>query len=153
MRAVRLAAIGIVACLALIACTSSDPPSPGPSTTSSIPGAPEESPMPSPSDLGFCVDRVVISEAFRMLRAGTVSYRYAAEYVTAASKVIRADADSASTALGAKKLRQFALYLNTLRLAILGSAENYVEDFAVRQFTSGLAARLRDISGELDCPA
>ncbi len=153
MRAVKLATIGVIASLALIACTSSDPPSPGPPATSSAPVQPAESPMPSPSGAGFCVDRVVISEVFRLLRAGTVPYREAAAYVTAASKVVRADAESVTTTLGAKKLRDFALYLNTLRLAVLGSAENYPDDFAVRQFTTGLASRVQDVSGELDCPA
>jgi hypothetical protein len=43
-------------------------------------------------------------------------------------------------------------YLNTLRLAILGSVENYPDDFAVKQFTNGLVARVQDLSGELDCP-
>jgi hypothetical protein len=50
-------------------------------------------------------------------------------------------------------MRQLVLYLNTLRLAILGAAENYPGDFAVRQFNRGLVARVQDLSDELDCPA
>jgi hypothetical protein len=65
---------------------------------------------------------------------------------------MRADADLASTDLGARKLRQFVLFLNTLRLAILGAAANYPGDFAVKQFTNGLVDRVADIAGELDCP-
>ncbi len=44
----------------------------------------------------------------------------------------------------AKELRQLAFYLNTLRLAILGAAENYPEDYAVRQFNDGLLGRVQD---------
>lgn len=152
----KIAATGLLISFALVACSGSDasgPPEPSiTSPATSTPAVPV-TPTPSPSGLGFCVDRDVIGGAFRLLRAGTVPYREAAAYVTAASKVMRADVGSASTDLGAQKLRQFALYLNTLRLAILGSAENYPEDFAVRQFTNGLARHLRDIAGELDCPA
>ena len=44
------------------------------------------------------------------------------------------------------------LYLNTLRLAILGAVENYPDDYAVKQFTNGLVARVADIADTLDCP-
>ena len=109
--------------------------------------------MPSPSGEGFCVDRFIIGDVYRLVRAGAVPYREAAAFVTAAGKVMRVDAGSVSTELGAFKLRQFALYLNTLRLAILGAAQNYPEDYAVRQFNNGLVGRVQDISGALDCPA
>ncbi|MGZ5297836.1 MAG: hypothetical protein ACXWEJ_09270 [Actinomycetota bacterium] len=98
------------------------------------------------------MDRAVIGDVYRLIRAGIVPYRQAAASVTSAGKVMRADVDSASTDLGARKLRQLVLYLNTLRLAILGAAENYPGDFAVKQFTNGLVDRVSDISGELDCP-
>jgi hypothetical protein len=65
---------------------------------------------------------------------------------------MRANADLASNDLGARKIRQFVLYLNTLRLAILGAVVNYPDDYAVRQFTNGLVARVADISDTLDCP-
>ena len=99
------------------------------------------------------MDRDIIGDVYRLLRAGVVPYRQAAASVVAAAKIMRADAGSASTDLGARKLRQFVLYLNTLRLAILGSVENYPEDFSVRQYTKGLVDRVVDISGELGCPS
>jgi hypothetical protein len=98
------------------------------------------------------VDRAIIGDVYRVVRAGTVPYREAAASVTAAGKVMRADVDSASTDIGARKIRQFILYLNTLRLAILGAVENYPGDFAVKQFTNGLLDRVADIAGELECP-
>ncbi len=45
------------------------------------------------------------------------------------------------------------LYLNTLRLAILGAVENYPDDYAVNQFTKGLVPRVADIAGTLELPA
>lgn len=152
----KIAAVGVLASLVLVACGGSDPPgSPAPSTTPPAPSSPSasvETPVPSPSGDGFCVDRAILGDVYRLVRAGTAPYRKAAAYVTAAGKVMRADISSASTDLGARKLRQSVLYLNTLRLAILGAAQNYPEDFAVRQFTNGLVDRVRDISGALDCP-
>lgn len=146
----RTAAIGVLASLVLVACSGSGRPTPS-IPPSSTPAASVET--PSPSGEGFCVDRVILGDVYRLVRAGTAPYRKAAAYVTAAGKVMRVDATSASTDLGARKLRQLVLYLNTLRLAILGAARNYPEDFAVRQFTNGLVDRVRDISGALDCPA
>jgi hypothetical protein len=140
----------LVASLAVVACSGSDPSdSPTPST---IPSTPTATASPSTSTGDFCVDRVVIGDVYRLVREGTVSYRQAAAAVVAAGKIMRVDADSAPTDVGARKLRQFALYLNTLRLAILGSVENYPGDFSVKQFTNGLVDRVADISGELDCP-
>jgi len=151
----KIAAIGLLLSAVLVACSGSDPSVPSsPSTpVPSSPAAPVETPAPSPSGEGFCADRAIIGDVYRLVRAGTVPYREAAAFVTAAGKVMRVDAGSASTELGAFKLRQFPLYLNTLRLAILGAAENYPEDYAVRQFNNGLVGRVQDISGALDCPA
>jgi len=87
------------------------------------------------------------------VRSGDEPYRRAAAFVTAAGKVMRVDAGSASTARSAFKMRQLALVLNTLRLAILGAAENYPDDFSVGQFTSSLSARATQISNEIGCPA
>ncbi len=98
------------------------------------------------------MDRYIIGDVYHLIRAGTVPYRQAAAAVVVAAKAMRVDAGSAATDRGAMKLRQFALYLNTLRLAILGSVENYPGDFAVKQFTNGLVDRVVDIAGELDCP-
>ena len=144
----RAAAIGVVVSLVLVGCSGSSTPS---IPSSSTPAASVESPTPSISG-DFCVDRVVIGDVYRLIRAGIVPYRQAAASVTAAGKVMRADAGPGTTDLVARKLRQFVLYLNTLRLAILGAAENYPGDFAVRKFTNGLVDRVSDISGELDCP-
>jgi len=87
-----------------------------------------------------------------MIREGTVPYRQAAASAAAVGKLMRANADLATTDRGAQKLRQFALYLNTLRLALMGAAVNYPDDYAVRQFTNGLVGRVADIADELDCP-
>jgi hypothetical protein len=150
----KTAALGIVASLVLIACSGGGPSgSPAPSISSPALSTPVETPVPSPSGEGFCTDRAVIGDAYRLVRAGAVPYRQAAASVTAAGKVMRADIPSAPTDLAARKLRQFVLYLNTLRLAILGAVENYPEDFAVKQFTGGLVDRVRDVLGEYDCPA
>ena len=70
----------------------------------------------------------------------------------AVGKLMRANADLASNDLGARKIRQFVLYLNTLRLAILGAVDNYPDDYAVNQFTKGLVPRVADIAATLDCP-
>jgi len=99
---------------------------------------------------GWPEEGVVLSPGSNLL---VLALAEAAASVVAAAKIMRADAGSASTDLGARKLRQFVLYLNTLRLAILGSVENYPEDFSVRQYTKGLVDRVVDISGELGCPS
>ena len=65
---------------------------------------------------GFCGDRRVIGDVYDLVRAGTVPYRQAAASVVAAGKVMRADVSLAGNGPGARKLRQFVLYLNTLRL-------------------------------------
>ena len=104
----------------------------------------------SPS--GFCEDRSIVGDLYDTIRAGTVPYRQAAASAVAVGKLMRANAELAPTDRGARNLRQFALYLNTLRLALMGAAVNYPEDYAVRQFTNGLVSRVADISAELDCP-
>ena len=109
-----------------------------------------EAPTRAPS--GFCEDRSIVGDLYRLVREGTVPYRQAAASAAAVGKLMRANAELAPTDLGARKLRQFALYLNTLRLALMGAAVNYPEDYAVKQFTNGLASRVADISAELDCP-
>ena len=109
--------------------------------------------MPSPSGDGFCADRPIIDEVAALVHAGDEPYRSAAAFVTAAGKVMRADAGSAPTVRSAYKMRQLALVLNTLRLAILGAVENYPGDFSVRQFTSSLPSRVTQISKEVGCPA
>jgi len=146
----RTALIGLLVSVLLVACSGSE--SPPPTTPSASPSTSPESPTPSVSNAGFCEDRGAIGDVYRLVREGTVPYRQAAASVTALAKFIRADAASASTSRGATKIRQLALYLNTLRLAILGAVENYPEDFAVTQFTRGLPARVQDIADELDCP-
>lgn len=147
----KAGAIVILASLVLVACSGSDPSdSPASSITSPTP-SPVETPTPSPSSEGFCVDRAIIGDVYRLVRAGTVPYRQAAASVTAAGKVMRADAESVSD-VGARKVRQFVIYLNTLRLAILGAAANYPGDFAVKQFTNGLVDRVQELSSALDCP-
>ena len=146
----RISTIEVLASLVLVACSGSG--APAPPTGSSAPSSPVVTPTPSISAQGFCADRPVIGDVYREIRAGTIGYRAAAASVTAAGKVMRADADLASSNLAAKKLRQFVLYLNTLRLAILGAAENYPGDFSVKQFTNGLVDHVADIAGTLDCP-
>ena len=149
----KTAAVGFLLSAVLVACSGSDssvPPAPSAAPPSS-PATPVDTPAPSPSVEGFCVDRAIIGDVYRLVRTGVVPYRGAAAFVTAAGKVMRANVDSAPTGLGARKLHQLVLYLNTLRLAILGAVANYPEDFAVRQFNSGLVPRVQDISDELAC--
>jgi hypothetical protein len=146
----KAAAIGLLVSLALVACSGSTPSVP---STPSTPSSPVETPTPSISGAGYCADRTVIGDVYHLLRAGTVSYRKAAAAVTAAGKVMRADVGSAPPGPGARKLRRFVLYLNTLRLAILGAAENYPGDFAVKQFTTGLVDNVLQLSDLLDCPS
>jgi hypothetical protein len=154
----KTALTGLLVSVLLVACSGSDSPSsPTPATTASATPStstsPEpESPTPSASAAGFCEDRGSIGDVYRLVREGAVPYRQAAASVTALSKFIRADIASASTDVGARKIRQLVLYLNTLRLAILGAAQNYPEDFAVKQFTQGLLDRVQVIAVELDCP-
>ena len=105
----------------------------------------------SPS--GFCEDRRIVGDLYDTIRAGTVPYRQAAASAAAVGKLMRANAELAPTDRGALKLRQFALYLNTLRLALMGAAANYPDDYAVKQFTNGLVNRVADISAEFDCPS
>jgi hypothetical protein len=150
----RLAAIGLMLSVALVACSGSDAPAPSsPSATEPSSPAPVASPSASPSGAGFCTDRAVLGEVYRTVREGTVGYRTVAAFVASAGKLMKANVDSAPTDLGARKLRSLVFYLNTLRLAILGSVENYPEDFAVMQFTNGLPSRVQGISDEFDCPA
>lgn len=148
----RAAAIVLALSLAMAACSGSSG-SPTPSIAPPAPSSPAATPTPSASEQGFCSDRGVIGDVYRLIRAGAASYRDAAGAVTAAGKVMRADVLLADPGSGARKLRQFVLYLNTLRLAVLGAAENYGDDFAVKQFTNGLVDRVADIAGALDCPA
>jgi hypothetical protein len=109
-----------------------------------------EKPTLTPS--GFCADRSVVGDLYHEIRAGTVPYRQLAASTAAVGKLMRANADLASSDLGARKIRQLVLYLNTLRLAILGAVENYPDDYAVHQFTKGLVPRVADIAGTLNCP-
>jgi hypothetical protein len=152
----KAAAIGIVMSFLLVACSGSDatgpssPPSTVPSSPSPASPSPVEKPTLSPS--GFCTDRSVVGDLYHLVRAGTVPYRQAAASATAVGKLMRADADLASTDLAARKMREFVLYLNTLRLAILGAAVNYPDDFAVKQFTNGLIDRVAEIADALNCP-
>jgi hypothetical protein len=150
---VKAATIGIVMSVVLGSCSGSgagDPSSSPSSTTPSSTGPVEHATL-SPS--GFCEDRSIVGDLYDTIRAGTVPYRQAAASAVAVGKLMRANAELATTDRGAQKLRQFALYLNTLRLALMGAAVNYPEDYAVRQFTNGLVSRVADTSAELDCPA
>jgi hypothetical protein len=45
------------------------------------------------------------------------------------------------------------LVLNTLRLAVLGAAENYPGDFSVRKFTDSLPDRVVEVTHAVGCPA
>ena len=135
----------------LAACSSSSPTaSPSPSPT--IPSSPSPVGKPTLSASGFCEDRSIVGDLYDTIRAGTVPYRQAAASAAAVGKLMRADAGLASSDLGTRKIRQFVLYLNTLRLAILGAAPNYPDDFAVKQFTNGLVDRVAEIAAALDCP-
>jgi hypothetical protein len=149
---VKTATIGIVMSIALIGCSSSDPadPSSSPSTTTPSSTGPVEHATLSPS--GFCEDRRIVGDLYDTIRTGTVPFRQAAASAAAVGKLMRANAELAPTDRGALKLRQFALYLNTLRLALMGAAANYPDDYAVKQFTNGLVNRVADISAEFDCP-
>jgi hypothetical protein len=147
----KAAAIGIIAALVVVACNGSDP-SGSPSPTSPPASPPVETPTQIPSSGDFCAHRAVVGYAYRLVREGTVPYRQAAAAVVAASKVMRADVGSVPAGVGARKLRQFVFVLNTLRLAILGAAENYPEDYAVKQYMNALVDRVQDLSDALDCP-
>jgi hypothetical protein len=158
----RAMSVGLLVSLALVACSGSDPPPSPPtanpvSASTSSDGAsssptPEPS-LPSPSGDGFCTDRPIIDHVVALVAAGDEPYRRAAAFVTAAGKVFRGDAGSAASDASAFKMRQLALVLNTLRLAILGAADNYPSDFSVLQFTSSLPGRVTQISNEIGCPA
>ena len=147
----KAVAIGFVMSVVLVACSGSDAtgPSSPPSTVQSS-STPVEQPTLTAS--GFCADRSVVGDLYHTIRAGMVPYRQVAASTAAVGKLMRANADLASSDLGARKIHQFALYLNTLRLAILGAADNYPDDYAVKQFTNGLVARVADIADTLDCP-
>lgn len=147
----RSTAMGILLCAILVACSGSDAASPSsPPTTAPSSPTPVEKPTLSPS--GFCADRSVVGDLYHEIRAGTVPYRQLAASTAAVGKLMRANADLASSDLGARKIRQLVLYLNTLRLAILGAVENYPDDYAVHQSTKGLVPRVADIAGTLNCP-
>ena len=151
----KAAAIGSVMAVILVACSGSGSsadatgPSSPPTTVQSSP-TPVEQPTLTAS--GFCDDRSIVGDLYHEIRAGTVPYRQVAASTAAVGKLMRANADLASNDLGARKIRQFVLYLNTLRLAILGAVENYPDDYAVNQFTKGLVPRVADIAATLDCP-
>ena len=147
----RAASVGLLVSLVLVACGGSDaqPPTPSVAPSSPTPGDPT---LPSPSGFGCCTDGPIIDEVVALVHAGDEPYRRAAAFVTAAVKVMRADAGLAPTDRGAFKLRQLSLVLNTLRLAILGAADNYPGDFSVLQFTSSLPGRGAQISHEIGCP-
>jgi hypothetical protein len=149
---VKAATIGIAMCIVLSACSGSDAAEPSPSASATTPSStsPVEQTTLSPS--GFCEDRSIVGDLYRTIREGTVPYRQVAASAVAVGKLMRANAELAPTDRGARKLREFALYLNTLRLALIGAALNYPEDYAVRQFTNGLPGRVQDIADELDCP-
>ena len=155
----RTAALGSLVSLLLVACSGSDATTPIPTSppTSSVDPSSSPTPgytsLPSPSGGGFCTDRPIIGEVVALVRIGDEPYRRAAAFVTAAGNVMRADAGSAPTDLGAFKMRQLVLVLNTLRLAILGAADNYPGDFSVGQFTTSLPGRAAQISHEVGCPA
>lgn len=152
----RSVVVGLLVPLALVACSGSDASTSTPAATSSDGTSSSPTPggtsLPSPSGEGFCAHRPIIDDVVALVRAGDEPYRRAAAFVTAAGKVMRVDAATAPTDVGAFKMRQLALVLNTLRLAILGAAANYPGDFSVRQFTSSLPGRVAQISAEVDCP-
>jgi len=159
----RTAAIGLLVSFALAACgggsagggSTARPPSPEATTPSSPSASPTlpPLPLPSPSGEGFCTDRAIIDDVVVLVRGGVRPYRLVAAFVTATGKIIRADAGSAPTDRAAFKMRQLSLVLGTLRLAVRGAVENYPEDFAVRQLTNALPARVLDVSREAGCPA
>ena len=143
--------MGLLLCAILVACSGSDAGSPSsPPTTAPSSPTPVEKPTLSPS--GFCAIAASSATSTTKIRAGTVPYRQLAASTAAVGKLMRANADLASSDLGARKIRQLVLYLNTLRLAILGAVENYPDDYAVNQFTKGLVPRVADIAGTLNCP-
>ena len=149
---VKRATIGIVMSIVLVACSGSGAdPSSSPSTPPPTSTGPVEHATLSPS--GFCEDRSIVGDLYDTIRAGTVPYRQAAASAAAVGKLMRANAELAPTDRGARTLRQFALYLNTLRLALMGAVVNYPDDYAVKQFTNGLVDRVADLSAELDCPS
>lgn len=157
----RTAAIGLLVSLALAACgvaggggsTAGSPSATlAPSSPTASPTLPPL-PLPSPSGEGFCTDRAIIDDVVVLVRGGVRPYRLVAAFITAAGKIVRADSGSAPTDLAGFKMRQLSLVLNTLRLAVRGAVENYPEDFAVRQLTNALPARVRDVSREAGCPA
>ena len=149
----KAAAIGSVMAVILVACSGSGSDATGSSSPpTTVPSSPAPVEQPTLTASGFCADRSVVGDLYRQIRAGAIPYRQQAASTVAVGKLMRANADLASNDLGARKIRQFVLYLNTLRLAILGAAVNYPDDYAVKQFTNGLVARVADIADTLDCP-
>lgn len=160
------ALVGLLAVLLFPACTRSSPagsttaPVPTLSSPSSpvgpifSPTSPEPTPlsMPTSSGQGFCADRPVVAETVALVRRATEPYRRVASFVRATQAIVQADATSAPSTLAAFKIRQLAIVIGTLAEAVKGAAENYPDDFAVREWTADVPVRVRIASRASGCP-
>ena len=156
---------GLLAVLLLGACsgTGSTTSATAPVTTlpiSASPVGPTFSPtsptptplsMPTSSGQGFCADRPVVARSVALVRRATEPYRQVVRFVRATQAIVQKDATSASSTLGAFKIRQLAIVIGTLAEAVKGAAENYPDDFAVREWRGNVPARVRIASKVNGC--
>jgi hypothetical protein len=133
--------------------TASTPsPTPIGPTFSTTPSAPTPAPLPSPSGKGFCTDRSVVDDVVSLVKRADESFQQVALYVSGAEQIIRNDATGAPSSTGAFKIRQLALTLDTLRQAVLGAADNYPDDFSVREWTGSLPGFADKVAAANNCP-
>lgn len=147
-----------VAVVALAACSGSGGPTssstPTPPTAGSPTGAPAPGPLDPPvaSGEGFCTDRGLVTAAIYQIAIGTAPYRRVAAYVGGVARIIQTDAAEVPRAERARfKVRQLGYLVATLRLAVLGAAENYPGDFAVRSIVRALPDRVERVSATAGC--
>ena len=153
----RTAFTGVVLFLTLAACGGKGPaaspsaqvPS-GPTGSSGTTGSTGVS-LPIPSGGGVCADRAIIDDVINLIHAGDQPFRRVAAFIGATQRILGADALRVQLSLAKFKVRQLVLVLNTLRLGVLGAAENYPGDFSVRQFTDALPDRVAEVSRAVAC--
>jgi len=123
--------------------TAAGSPSPPPATPTPA--------LPTPTGGGFCQDRAYVLAVADMVRAGEEPWRHVAAYITATRRIVRADAASAPTPLAAFKIRQLAVVLDTMGLAVKGSVENYPDDTASQGWARDLPGRVQEVSASDRC--
>ncbi len=107
--------------------------------------------LPRASGEGFCTDRKIIADAIALIEGHRESAHQLFDYVRAAAEIVRGDARSAPTPAAALKIRQLAVEVNTLALAVKGAAANYPIDFSVRAYSRIIPFRVRKVSAVNGC--